>query len=92
MGIGGYRYKYKDFCEKGTFPKSINREENDHNKGAQESLVKDSPLSSLPFMMMCFLEEIQSSNNYVDIFSGRMLERVQELLQMISVSMNFILY
>ena len=68
------------FCEKGTFPKSINREENDHNKGGHARLVKDSPLSSLPLMMMCALEEIQSSNDFVDIVSGRMLERVQELL------------
>ena len=26
MGVGGYRHKYKGFCENFAFPKSINKE------------------------------------------------------------------
>ena len=49
-------------------------------------------MSSLPLMVMNILEEIQSSSDCVDIARGQMLEGLEELLQIIPISMNFILY
>ena len=78
MGIDGSRYKYKGFCEKFTFPKSINR-------GAHESLVGNTPLSSLPLVVTSVLEDIQLSNNHVDTTRSQTLEWLEELIQMIQV-------
>ena len=56
------------------------------------SLVENSHLSFLPLIVMSVLEEIQSSNNCMDTGRGQVLEWLEELLYMIPVCMNFILY
>ena len=57
--------------------------------------MEKSPLSSLPLplplMMTSVQEEIQSSIDYVDIVRDEILERFEELLQMILVSTNFMI-
>ena len=45
------------------------------------SLVEKSPLSSLPLVVTSVLDEIQWFDDCVDIASSRMLELLQELLQ-----------
>ena len=54
--------------------------------------MENSPLSSLPLVVTSVLEEIQSSSNRVDTIRGRTHERLEQLLQMIHVSINFIKY
>ena len=56
------------------------------------SLVENSLLFSLHLVMASVLEEIQSSNVRVDTTRGQTLEGLEELLQMIPTSINFILY
>ena len=86
-----YIYKYKCFCENFIFPKSIN------NgimiiKGYPCKPSDNSLLSSLLLVVTNILKEIQLSSDSVDTARGWLLERLEELLQMIRVSMNFILY
>ena len=45
------------------------------------SLVEKSPLSSLPLVVTSVLDEIQWFDDCVDIAISRMLELLQELLQ-----------
>ena len=54
--------------------------------------MENSPLSSLHLVMTSVLDEIQSSNIRVDITRGRRFERLEEVLQMIPVSIKFIPY
>ena len=56
------------------------------------SLLENSPLSSLPLVMTSVLEKILLPGDCVGTARGLMLERLQEILLMISISMSFILY
>ena len=51
-----------------------------------------SALSLFPLMVMSVQEEIRSFGDCVDTDRGQTLERFEELLQMIHVSMNFKIY
>ena len=63
MCFDRYRHKYKGFYEKFSFSKSISKGECPY-----EPCGKLSPPP--PFMVMSVLEEIQSSNDYMDIARG----------------------
>ena len=92
MSVGGYRHKYKDFCENFTFPKFINKGGMTITRVPMRAKLKFSLLfSSLPLVVASVQEEIQSSG-CVNTARGQTLERVGELLQMILVSINFIVY
>ena len=51
--------------------------------------MENAPLYSLPLVLMSVLEEILSFSDCEDICRGQMLEQLEELLQMIHLSMNF---
>ena len=76
MDVGGYRHNNKGFCEKFTFPKSINR----RRTTIIECPCKPSgtsPPSSLPLVVTSVQEEIRSSGDCVDTARGRTLERLK---------------
>ena len=77
----------KNFCSQ-----SLEIGGDDHNKGTHAILVKNSLLSSLPLVVTSVLEEIQSSRNHVDTARGQTLEWLQEIVRMIPIGMNFIIY
>ena len=67
MGIGGYRHKYTDIYENFTLPKSINKWRTTITIDAHASLVRILSFFCLSFLVKIFEEEIQPSEDHVDI-------------------------
>ena len=87
-----YMQNYMGFCENFAHPKFINRRRMTIARGTHVILMENSPLSSLALIVTSVEEEILLSNNRVDISRGWTLKQFQELIQMIHISMKFVLY